>query len=175
MDVKEKMKTVPVSSLIAVVIVVVFGLYFSTLLKTVPCGETVLQTFSSNFIHTDYYHLISNIYALYALSRVEQKYGSKKFFGLIVFALAVNTGIETLLHRTFPSIPCSIGFSGVLFSVTTWELIVNEKLDLYLVAAIAAMLITPSLQDKKVSLVGHTVGAVSGIVAGLLYQKYNKV
>lgn len=163
-------KNVPVSLMLAVTIIVVFSLYFTTAIKTVPCGNDVMSSFMANFVHIDPQHLIVNLYALYALSRVEERIGSKQFFALIIFSLIFNTIVESAIHR-WRDTPCTIGFSGVLFGLLTWELVTTRELDLYLLAAVAAMVIVPSMVDRKVSLIGHAVGAVSGIISGLIWVK----
>ena len=174
MDTSTKdIKNVPVSAFLAVVITVVFSLYFTTAIKTIPCGKDVMSSFYANFIHIETQHLIINLYALYALSRVEEKIGSKRFITLVVFSLILNTVIESAIHK-FRNTPCSIGFSGVLFSILTWEMATTRKVDAYLISAVAAMVVVPSLLDKNVSFVGHAVGAISGIITGLLYSKLSK-
>jgi len=168
---------VPVSVLLATSIIVVFGLYITTMIKSVPCGKGVTDIFISNFIHTDPYHLISNLYALYALSRVEQKIGSKKFVYLVVFLLIFNTSLESIVHMAIPSIPCGIGFSGVLFGVTTWELVTTKTLDMWLVFSILGTVIIPSMKNSNISFTGHAVGAITGIIGGLVWKilyQYNK-
>lgn len=167
--------TVPISVLLATAIIIIFGLYVTTIIKSIPCGKGVLDIFISNFIHTDPYHLISNLYSLYALSRVEQSIGSKKFVGLIVFLLIFNTVLESMIHMAIPSIPCGIGFSGVLFGVTTWELIANKNLDWWLVTSILGSVIIPSFKNSNSSLMGHMVGAFVGVIGGLAWKKFNTI
>lgn len=168
-------KDIPVTLFLAVSIVVVFALYLTTWIKTVPCGKDVMSIFTSNFVHLDPYHLMVNLFALYALSRVEQQLGAKKFIGLIVFLLIFTTLVEVIVHKIYTQIPCSIGFSGVLFGVMTWELVTNRELDLVLVLAIVAMVAVPSLQSEKVSLLGHAVGAIGGVVGGLIWNRLSPV
>ena len=95
-------KNTPVSAFFSVVIIIVFLLYFTSIFKTIPCGNTVLDQFYSNFIHTDIYHISANLYALYALSRVERKMGTKKFLYLIIFLLVFNTILEILAKKLKP-------------------------------------------------------------------------
>lgn len=166
----KNMKDVPVSTFLGVVIIVVFSLYFTTAIKTLPCGKNVMTSFYSNFVHVEPSHLIVNIYALYALSRVEETIGAKKFMSLIIFALIFNTIVEAVIYK-WKNIPCSIGFSGVLFTILTWDLVTTKKLDLYLSTSVISMVLVPSLLDEKVSFTGHAVGAVSGVIAGLLWNK----
>lgn len=125
----------------------------------------------SAFVHTKPYHMMANLYALYALTRVELELGPKKFFGLIVFILVLNVIMESIAHRLKPDLQCSIGFSGVLFGVTAWDLVRTKKLDFFLVTSIIGMVALPSFKSENVSLLGHSVGALSGIISGLLWNK----
>lgn len=167
----KKVQDVPVSAFLGVIIIVVFSLYLTTAIKTIPCGKDVLSSFYSNFVHIEPYHLIANLYALYALSRVEQRIGSKQFVAIVIFSLFFNTLVETGIHKLNENIPCSIGFSGVLFGIMTWELVTSKKIDLYLLTAIAGMVILPSIYNPKASLIGHAIGAISGVASGLIWNK----
>ena len=139
MEQPTQIKDVPVSVFLAVSIVVVFSLYATTAIKTIPCGKDVMSLFYSNFVHVDIYHLLSNLFALYALSRVEVATGGKKFTALIVFLLFFNTLAEAAIYRIFKGLPCSIGFSGVLFGVAAWELVTNKGFDWMVVLSLILM------------------------------------
>jgi membrane associated rhomboid family serine protease len=169
-----KPSDVPVSTFLAVVVVIVFSLYLTSAIKAIPCGKDVLSQFFSNFVHVDIAHMLSNLYSLYALSRVETRLGSKSFMTLVIVLLVSNTVIETLLHKLKPDMKCSIGFSGVLFGIVAWEMTSSRKIDMYLLSAIALQVITPSLSSSKVSFAGHAVGAISGVVVGSIWAKIQK-
>lgn len=171
MEQPTQIKDVPVSVFLAVSIVVVFSLYATTAIKTIPCGKDVMSLFYSNFVHVDIYHLLSNLFALYALSRVEVATGGKKFTALIVFLLFFNTLAEAAIYRIFKGLPCSIGFSGVLFGVAAWELVTNKGFDWMVVLSLILMVVGPSIQNPRASLAGHVVGAVAGVVGALLWSK----
>ena len=164
-------KQVPVSVMITISIVIIFSLYVTTAIKKIPCGKDVMSIFYGNFVHIDIYHLISNIYALYALSRVELSIGSKQFTGLIAFLLVFNTIAESLMHKIFKSLKCSIGFSGILFGVTAWEMVTSRDLDWVLISSLLAMVVGPTIQNPKASLMGHAVGAVVGVIGGIIWSK----
>jgi len=170
-----QIKNTPVSSFIAVSVIVIFSLYTTSVIKSMPCGKNMIDSFLSNFVHIDSIHLFSNLYVLYALSRVELSLGPKKFFSLVIFLLCVNTVFETTLHKMTDKIPCSIGFSGVLFGILTWEIVTNRGIDMYIASSIMLMTILPSLQFKNVSLSGHLVGSVSGILSALLFNQISKL
>lgn len=166
----KNIQDVPVSVFISVCIIVVFSLYTTSAIKNIPCSNDVISVFMSNFIHTDSFHLVANLYALYALSRVEQAIGGKHFVALIVFLLLLNTALESAINKKF-NVPCSIGFSGVLYGIMTWELATQKHLDFYLITAIGATIMAPMLGKTNISVIGHGVGAFSGIIGGLIWNK----
>ena len=173
MDKKTKdLKDIPVSVIIAVFTIFVFSMYFTTAIKQLPCNKDIVSNFYSNFVHVDTYHLTVNMFVLYSISRVEEQIGSQKFFTLVAFLLVLNAVLMTLVHKVNDNVTCSIGLSGVLFGLITWELTSNKGINPELLLSIIIMVIVPSLKTKKVSLVGHVVGAVSGIIGGLLWKKF---
>ncbi len=161
-------KDVPICSFLIVSMTIVFSLYATTLIKQVPCGKNVMSSFLSNFVHMDFYHLTSNLIALYSLSRLEREVGPSLFLQLIVFLLVVNTVLEVSFHKIFPTTKCSIGFSGILFGLITWDLITTKDLDIYLLISIFTMVVVPSLKRSNVSLSSHCIGAISGIIGGII-------
>jgi|UniRef100_A0A6C0J185 membrane associated rhomboid family serine protease len=163
-------KNIPVSMFLAISIIVIFLLYVTTIIKSIPCGKDLKSVFVNNFIHIDFYHLISNLIALYSLARIEESIGIKRFIILVLFILIFTSVTETIIHKIFPSIPCSIGFSAVLFGLTSWEYVTNKKLDLGLLGSIALVTIIPSFKSSNVSLAGHAIGSISGVIAGLLWN-----
>ena len=163
------LKGVPICTFIAVVSLVVFGLYVSKIIKAVPCGKTIISVFNSTFVHLDIYHLFANLLALYSLSRVEESMGMSNFGFLLMFLFAFNCITEVLLYKMFPNLPCSVGLSGILFGIMTWEMVSKQKLDITMFLSIIFMVVWPSLQNSKVSFRSHVSGAVSGIIGGLLW------
>jgi membrane associated rhomboid family serine protease len=152
----------PVCSFISVLIITIFSLYFTNAIKTIPCEKDMQSVFVSQFIHVDFFHLLSNLYGLYSLSRVEQKYGPKFFFSLIFFLLLMNAIIETILHKIIIT-PCSIGFSGILYGVFTFELVSKGvNVDYLLFISIIANMVANDIFKNNISLQGHLVGAVTG-------------
>lgn len=163
------MITTKVSTFLGISIIIIFLLYWVNLIKTIPCNNDLTSAIKSHFIHTDPFHIVSNLYALYAISRVEQKMSSKKFILLILFIVLVSSVLEVVVHKIIPSIPCSIGFSGVLFGLMTWELVTEKTIDIYLLSSIV-MLVYASSRGKNISLSGHAIGAFTGSLAGLMYR-----
>jgi membrane associated rhomboid family serine protease len=165
-------KEYPICSFISVLIITIFSLYATNAIKTIPCEKDMTSIFVSQFIHTDFFHLVSNLYGIYSLSRVENKYGPKKFFSLIIFLLTFNTIAEGILHKIIKT-PCSIGFSGILYGVLTFEL-VCDKIDYLLLGSIVTNIFIGKVFKSDISLQGHLIGAISGIVGGLLFKNFLK-
>jgi membrane associated rhomboid family serine protease len=172
--IKKDPKDVPVSVFIALSMIVVFLLFNAKVVTAVPCGKSIHEVFMSNFVHIDTMHLMSNLYALYTISKVEQEMGFTPFIWLLIFLIVFNTIVEFIARRVWKNMACSIGFSGILFGLFTWELVSKKKFDVEMLIAIVIMVVGPSLKNKKVSLSGHAVGAVSGIIAGIIWKFINK-
>ena len=165
---------IPVSIFLAVSLFVISLLYLTTVIKIIPCGKDVLSNFYSNFTHVDIFHLIGNLSGLYVLSRVEQNIGSKQFIKLLVFLLVFNTITESIMHQIIPSTQCSIGFSGVLFGIATWELITTREVDYAAVLAIIFSAIRPTVNQIKTSISGHVIGAIGGVISGIIWSAMYK-
>jgi membrane associated rhomboid family serine protease len=172
--IKKDFKDIPVSTFIGVSIIIIFILFNLQIIKTIPCGNNIHEVFITNFVHINLKHLVVNLYALYTLSRVEQEMGLKSFIWLIIFLLLFNTLIEFIIRIYWKNIKCSIGFSGILFGIVTWEIASKRKIDIEMILAIIIMVIVPSLQNKKASIIGHFIGALSGIIGGFLWKFINK-
>ena len=140
------------------------------ILSQIPCGTNINNVFMSNFTHIDLSHLMSNLYALYAISRVEKQMGFKSFFWLLVFLLIFNTLVTWLARVYIKNWKCSIGFSGILFGLLTWEISSQKSVDINIIISIVIMVVTPSLNSTNISLIGHTLGAISGVIGGLLWK-----
>ena len=165
-----RFKYIPVCVFLAVSLFSICSFYLTSLIKTVPCGKDVLSNFYSNFTHVDIFHLIGNLSGLYVLSRVEQNIGSKQFIKLLIFLLVFNTITETIMHKIIPSTQCSIGFSGVLFGIATWEIITTQEVDYAAVLAIIFSAIRPTVNQIKTSISGHVIGAIGGVISGIIWS-----
>ena len=166
-------KEYPICSFISVLIIIIFSLYLTNAIKTIPCDKDMKSIFISQFIHTDFLHLLSNLYGIYSLSKVEYKYGPKKFFGLLIFLLIFNTIFEGILHKIIKT-PCSIGFSGVLYGVLTFDMIYGD-FNYMLFGSIIVHIFVNKIFKSNISLQGHLIGALSGIIGGLLFKKFLKL
>jgi membrane associated rhomboid family serine protease len=167
------LKKRPVFAFVTTVLIVISLLYFFGLLKTLPCGDGVLRGLNRTFVHVDLAHILSNLFVFYVLSRIEMNFGSKFFVMLIVQLLILTTALEWIVKQ-FWNIPCSIGFSGVLFGLAVWELVYDRNLNMALLLGIGAMIITPSLHNPKASLIGHGLGALAGLIMSFYFKPPGK-
>lgn len=165
---------VPTSSLLGIFLTVIFLLYTFQIVKQLPCGDKLQNIFMSSFVHIDSAHLISNLYSLYALSRVEQQMGCIPFTWLIIFLTGFTTLVEFIIRKFIPTLKYSVGFSGVLFGIVTWEIVSQRNVDMEMILAIVLMVVTPNIKSSNISLFGHAIGAISGVFGGILWQMIHK-
>ena len=168
----KSLEKIPVSSFIIMSLLIIFALYFINIVKTVPCEKDMASVFVSNFIHTDFFHILGNAFSLYSLSVVEERLGSSAFIKLMIFFLVTNTVLETTLHKLIDA-PCSIGFSGVLFSMMTFELVAKNIIDTNILLSLIFNIFFTVVKgkDSKTSIYGHVIGIISGSIAGIIFKK----
>ena len=170
-----KLKKYPVISMtIGIIIIIIFSLYQTNAIKSLPCNKGIIDNFKGTFIHIDQIHLLFNIYGLYTLSRVEIKLGKRKFLILILFLLLSNSILETFMYHLLPTIPCSIGISDLLFGILSYEIVSKQGINVNVLIAIFLSVLLPSLQLENVSFSGHIIGAINGIISGIIYSKISK-
>ena len=167
---EKKNNKIPVCSFLISTLIIIFSLSVSSLLKINVCNKDFLSSLINNFIHLEFYHLITNTYSLYVLSRVEEEIGSKNFLLLIIFSLVCNTILETILYKLNKNIKCSIGFSGILFTILVFEILTKNKIDIQIILSIVVSVILPNIYSSKVSFTGHLIGVMSGILSAYLYK-----
>ena len=168
----KSLKKIPVCGFIIVSLLIIFALYFINVIKSAPCDKDMASVFVSNFVHTDIFHMLSNAFSLYSLSVIEERLGSETFVKIIIFFLAVNTILETMLHKII-DVPCSIGFSGVLFSMMSFELVAKNIIDTNIILSLCFNmgLAISKGKESKVSIYGHVIGIISGVIAGITFKK----
>jgi membrane associated rhomboid family serine protease len=168
--------TANLSLSVSLIIIIIYALYKTTIFKNVPCNNDIVSILSSNFIHTDGAHLIANLYGMYAVSNIETSIGTENFVWLFVFILAFSTLFEYIIRQTFDT-KCSIGISGILMGLLTWNIIISNKVNgkhnLESIIAIVVLVGYPSIKCKNTSFVGHLVGSLAGFVATIFYKRKN--
>ena len=72
--------------------------------------------------------------------------------------------------------PCSIGFSGILYGVFTFEVISKHKyVDYKILGSIVLNIMFSKITNSKSSLYGHIIGVISGVCGALLYKKIQEL
>lgn len=161
----------PVTTTLSVLMVVILILYSVGYLKNFYCENNVINGLNRTFIHGSWDHILANILAFYALSRIEIKHGSGFFISLIL-QIAVLAALIEFVARKFIHLKCSVGFSGVLFGLLAWELVSKKsKVDKQVLYTLAIAIILPSLVSEKTSFSGHLIGAISGLLIGFANPK----
>jgi rhomboid protease GluP len=163
---KDKIFNVPISSLTACVLIIIFLLFQINILKSYPCEKDMVSSLISNFIHIDFLHLISNLYAIFILSKVEESIGVKKFFTIVCLVLVINTIFETIFYKLF-NIQCSIGYSAIIYGIFSWEYVTTNKINPYIISSIFFDLI---LNRKNIGIINHLIGLISGVYVSLFIK-----
>lgn len=164
------LKNNPFCSFISTILIVLFLLSFINIIKFYPCNENMLSNFISNFFHVDSIHLLSNLYGLYVLSRVEKNIGPEKFASVVLLILIINTILETVVQQIFKT-PCSIGFSAILYGILTWEIVSgNKKPDYLIVVAIIFDAVSSIYLNKKIAVASHLIGILTGVILGIILK-----
>lgn len=153
----------PVAIVLGVLVVLIFLLYQANVITALPCSASAPHALGRHVVHINIVHLLSNLYALYALSSVEVTVGSLRFVGILFGIVVISTTLEWLLSKYYKGWTCAIGLSGVLFGLFAWELIRQHKFDVKVLAAIVMGVVTGSMGPRS-SFLGHAIGAVSGVM-----------
>ncbi len=158
--------------IIFVILILIF-IKHGILHKDFTCENTIPAIAYRSFIHVDLTHLLVNLYALYVLSRVEKQIGFANFLILILVLLVISTLIDFWASKLI-NYGCSIGFSGILFGILAWEMVTGQEVDLRLLGVIFYMVLQPSLRNPRASFQGHLIGAISGVIVGMLWKNMIK-
>jgi membrane associated rhomboid family serine protease len=154
---------VPVSLALATVLIVIYILLCTNTIQT-DCRHRFLSELKGTFYHGSILHLLGNILVLAVLSRLEYDYGSVAFLVLALFlVLTVSTG--EWFVRFHEKSKCSIGMSAVLLGLLVFELLKQHNLTWMLVVGVAFIVLYPTVINPQASIVGHTIGAVGGVIA----------
>lgn len=165
---------IPITISISFVLILIYVLQAINIIKNIPCDKDIKSIFYSNFFHMDIIHLMLNLYSFYILSEVEKNIGSMKFLMLIVFFTLTNVITQFTLYKINPKSSCSIGFSGILYSILIWNLVITEGFDLKMFITIISLVVIPSMLDKNISFSGHIIGAIIGLASGIIWNKFTK-
>ncbi len=157
-----------VTVIISVVLTLVYLGFYTKTIKKIPCGNDFLSIVSSQFVHISLLHLASNLFSLWYLSNLERKLGWAKFSALVMAIILISSGADALIGNRH----CSIGFSGVLFGLFAWSTLSVKGFKWYNLGLVAVMLLANT--GPNISLRGHALGALTGVVLALIYQLFMK-
>ena len=164
-----RLKKRPFSFFIAILLIVVELLYATKTLRTIPCQNKINDLFLSNFVHTDIWHLLTNLYGLAVISKIEEVIGTRKFMLLIAFNLLTFVTIDYLYRKVFNA-KCSVGFSGILYGLLFYELIEMKQISVNLGLSVILYLAASQITNSSVSLSSHLIGIISGIISTYLMK-----
>jgi membrane associated rhomboid family serine protease len=153
---------------ITLVLVSVYLAFYTKKLTTIPCGNDFLSILSSQFVHVSLLHLASNVFSLWYLANLERSMGVAKFTTLVAGLAVASSAADALIGNRH----CSIGFSGVLFGLFAWSILTMRGFKWYNLGLVGVMLMANT--GPNISLRGHAIGAVTGVVFALIYQMTNR-
>ena len=154
----------PVTLISGLIMGLITLMYTFGQLQSLPCDQDLGSAFLRNFIHVDWLHLILNMYTFYRLMPIELIFGSSFYLILLGFLILFQTIIEWIINLYF-EINCSIGFSGILFGLFTWMILSLRGQDWKMLSALILSIFASSARDPRLSLLGHLMGVVSGLLA----------
>ena len=145
-----------VSLYIALINIIVYFLYKIELFKEIPCQDDLISNIQRDFIHIKFTHLLLNLTGLYVLSNIEKIIGTDKFLKLLVFIIIITSLIETQFYNSY----CSIGFSGILYALLAYQMLILKKIG---VDVIIVLILLHFTQDGVTSNSFHLIGFLTGI------------
>ena len=158
--------------ILSVIMFIIYGTYTKKNNK-IPCDNDLFQIMQRNFIHIDINHFMTNMITFYVLVVNLNKDGITMSI-LITSILFFSVIIEYLFALLNTKRTCSIGFSGILYGLISIYMLTKRKLDLALISSLGIMVLRSSLVSSKVSLSGHAIGAISGVITYQVMNKFNK-
>ncbi len=157
-----------VTNLLTGLMIVIFGLYQTSTITHLPCEQNILSILVRNYIHLDPIHLFINLMVFYQLSFLETQLHSWNYLILIAILTCLQSLLQIILNQIVPLV-CSIGFSGILYGLVTYQLMQNHATKAQLLSFLTSVILI-SLAIPNLSLSGHIVGCLSGYLVGWLSQ-----
>lgn len=171
---RTEIQKVPITVGLAICLVSIYSLYASNTLTNPPYGTDPLSLTYRNFVHLDFVHLMSSLFALYTISPVEVYLGSKRFLSLLTFLVVFTTIVDVILYSIMPNISRTTGLSSILFGILTWELTTYQRFNFEIGSAIFALIAQKTLNDPSSSLILFGTSAISGIIGGIIWKTLDK-
>ena len=192
---KEKvtLKTLPVTYTVILVCVVLFFIdlllanrFSDAVVAELLCGayyKTLIfgnyafwRFFTGGFVHSNIFHLISNMYALHVMGPIiEKEYGKKPF--LIILFSSIVAGSLSVAFGSGNNV--TMGISGGIYGLLGTFIVFTIEKQLYrnknvrnsLFSILAINLLISFMPN--ISLLGHLGGFVCGVLLGILFSKRN--
>lgn len=102
------------------------------------------------------------------LLQLEYRFDTYKFIYIVSFLLLASSGIHLLIDKITGNKSCAIGFSGVLFGMIAFQMGL-QGFTPALIAELTTLLVLPSLNNPRISFVGHLSGIIAGIMATQIF------
>jgi membrane associated rhomboid family serine protease len=140
-----------------------------------------MRVFSSMFMHGGFWHILCNMYALYALGLMCEILLGRFFYALSYVACGVLSGIAVIYFSSDHAI--TIGASGAVFGLVGMLLVYgictkNKPLVRVMLPATIAELVfnvVALTSNMNLSVVGHAGGFIGGCIIGfILYIRQDK-
>jgi len=160
----------PVSLIVAIFVVILSFSSFTSLGTDALCEHSFGKSITRNFYHVNLAHLGINLMAFNVLSRIEDIVGSGPYILLLFMLLLISSVLDFIANLMFPTLKCSIGFSGILFGLLSWEMMALHDFDPSALLLLVVNVIAPTLRDPKASLIGHSIGAIAGVIVAFFWD-----
>ena len=142
---------------------------------TKMCTNNMPHGILREFTHFSMYHLITNMVALYYVSRLEPLIGSIQMAAASGLIILISSIFTIIMRHSIPKVKCSIGFSGVILGLLAYEILAKQfqtsntdgnglKPSIILLVFLALSSVGPS-GAKNVSVSGHLIGIMAGLLS----------
>lgn len=152
-----------------------FGAYYKTLINA---HFEIYRFLSYGFIHTDFFHLAMNVFALVNLGNfMERIYGAQKFVLTIILGIIMGGLFVYIANGNELVVGISAGLYailGVLFVYLYETGLIRQPL---IQAQVWRMVMINVLINflPQVSMVGHVGGLIAGLFLGFIFSKTAKL
>ena len=150
---------------------ILMGAYYKTL---VLGNHEFHRLITYGFVHTEFFHLFMNMYALYSIGpAMERVYGKKKF--LLALLVSIFVGGLAVMAGSYNEV--SLGLSGGLYGLLAMLLVYaietgairNPRIARTFMSVLIINILISFM--PSVSLLGHFGGFIAGALLGIIFSK----